>query len=86
MSLLVVRDRWTLTPLSADTDADIKKIKIVDTDIEIFVTEDMDADTDSKYFSNVDKDMDADTTIYYFKPYVFIETKVIMKKSIFLDE
>ena len=46
----------------------------------------MDADTDSKYFSNVDKDMDADTTIYYFKPYVFIETKVIMKKSIFLDE
>ena len=77
MSLLVVRDRWTLTPLSANTDADIKKIKIVDTDIEIFVTEDMDADTDSKYFSNVDTDMDADTTIYYFKQYVFHVTTQI---------
>ena len=70
--ILVVRDRWTWTPLSAD--------------IEIFVTADMDADTDSKYFSNVDTDMDADTIIYYFKQYFFIETKVLMKKSIFLDE
>ena len=57
-----------------------------DTDIEIFVTADMDADTDSKYFSNVDTNMDADTTNYYFKQYFFIETKVPMKKSIFLDE
>ena len=69
-----------------DADTDIWKIKIADTDadtdIEIFVT----ADTDSKYFSNVDTDMDADPTIYYFKQYFFIETKVLMKKSIFLDE
>ena len=43
----------------------------------------MDADTDSKCFSNVDTDMDTDTTIYYFKQY---ETKVLMKKSIFFDE
>ena len=55
-------------PLSADAD----------TDIEIFVTADMDADTDSKYFSNVDTDMDADTTIYFFKQYFFIETKVLV--------
>ena len=46
----------------------------------------MAADTDFKYFSNVDTDMDADTTINYFKQYFFIETKVLMKKSIFLDE
>ena len=52
----------------------------------MFVTADMDADTDSKYFSNVDTEMDVDTTIYYFKQYFFIETKVLMKKSIFLDE
>ena len=38
----------------------------------------MDADTDSKYFSNVDTDMDADTTIYFFKQYFFIETKVLV--------
>ena len=46
----------------------------------------MDADTNSKYFSNADTDMDADTIIYSFKQYFFIETKVLMKKSIFLDE
>ena len=54
-----------------DADTDILKIKIADTNIEIFVTADMDADTDFKYFSNVDTDMDADPTIYYFKQYLF---------------
>ena len=41
----------------------------------------MDADTDLGM--DADMGMDADTTIYYFKQYFFIETKVLMKKLSF---